>query len=166
MIKCRQEDYLLDKDGNSTEKGQEFSKFEKVYHFNDQTGMCEETDELINVDELVNSARDCALSAMLERFMPVYDDDDIGMSEEAHDRLDEVYHIGELAENYRERYNLPADYSFEQIFGFVKDESNKLLDQIKNNKFGGAENGKEINQESVQGELPQDGTQSESKEFA
>lgn len=84
--------------------------YKPVYRLNTVTGELEETDELINIAELINSCRDYALQACLERFFPADEDAQTVLESQYNDdlsSLDEYTNLMSVIADYREELNLP-----------------------------------------------------------
>ena len=98
------------------------SQFKPVYRLNKQTGILELTDEVIDVQALIDSCRDVCLQACLERFMPdQQSDQDIiqGQFDQYSDDLDHMTDLLETAEQYRDEFGLSSSATMEDIFAEV-----------------------------------------------
>lgn len=120
---------------------QSFPNTRPVYRLNKATGELEETDEVIDIDELVNSCKDTCLQACLERFIPKEEDsDDLTLYNDMVDDLDVMAQVAERAEEYREAFNLQGA-SIEEVFSYVGQHAEELKkkleasDKIKNGGF-------------------------------
>lgn len=122
-------------------KGQEFERFVKTYRLNQQTNELEEDGE-VDIVELVNSCKDVAIDNILERFMPVMDatSDEVVEYDAMRDDLDLLRESYSVAEEYREKYGLPADYSALQVISAVQEKAQELKSKIAQNEKGGTEN--------------------------
>lgn len=124
-------------DGKNYSQNFEGTKYKPVYRLNKVTGELELTDEVIDITELINSAKEYCLNACLERFIPQNTDEE-SVVRESYDstltNLDELTYALELAEEYRDKFGMSIDASFEDIFKRVNDESVVLkskLDSLK-----------------------------------
>ena len=116
------------------------SNLKPVYRLNKSTGELELTDEVIDIQQLIDSCKDIALQACLERLMPQTEteSDDLAIYDSMRDDLDEMTAAIELANDYREQFGL-GDCSIEEVFRVVgqhADELKKKLNEkeIKNEK--------------------------------
>lgn len=113
---------------------QTFSPMKDEYILDPKTGEIEKLPIQKNVQDEIDSYLECALDRILERLLPkdnVTETDDPfeGYSVRVAD-LSELGSAMELAEDYRERYNLPATYSMAQIYEYVDKEAAKLKERI------------------------------------
>lgn len=118
------------------EKGQTFSQFKPVYRLNKATGLLEKTDEVVDVNELVNSCKDACLNALLERFMPCQTIEDVAQVEvnAMQDDLDIATETVNLANYYKEKFALPVETSIEDVFKVVNQKSQELKTKIEQSK--------------------------------
>lgn len=113
-------------------KGQEFPETKPVYRLNKATGELEQTDEVVNLQEIINSCIDTALDRALDRLMPkVQVAEDIAELDTMREDLDFAMQACDLAEDYREKYNLPASYSVNEIYNHVAKEAEILKAKIE-----------------------------------
>lgn len=85
------------------------ARFKPVYRLNKTTGELEETGEVVDISELIDSSRDAALKACLERFFPEEEDADSVLEEEyssAMDSLDEFNALQEVICQYRDELDM------------------------------------------------------------
>lgn len=125
----RKPSYLKDEPSS----GQSFSNLKPVYRLNKATGELEETDEVVDITELVNSYKDIALDNILERFIPAVNQkisDDIVEYNEMSDDVDIMREMSERAESYREKYHLSEDLTVSQVFDEVQKRSAELKTRI------------------------------------
>lgn len=128
-------------------KGQKFAHTIPVYEVDSKTGELIKTDKLINIDELVNSSKDSALNNIYDRFLPDENVDNIVNFDLHNDRdiqLNDLRKSFELVENYRSKYNLPADMEPLDVLSYVEKSAKKakesvaLLKEREEAKKGGA----------------------------
>lgn len=111
----RSEHYVVGED--TTNKGQTFSEFKPVYKLNKATGELEKTEDKINIQSLINSAVDSALTNMLERFLPEIDDtSDVVQYNALTDDLDYMLDISARAEKWKEELGLDKNLSLSETF--------------------------------------------------
>lgn len=117
-----------------TEKvsGQTFENFKPVYRLNKITGELEDTGEVIDISEAVNSYKDLVLDEIFKRFLPTEDDQSGLVYEQSElvDKLDVMRQSFELADQYKERYKLPEDLSPAQVFEEMKKRSEALSKRL------------------------------------
>lgn len=113
---------------------QSFTPYEPQYVLNPVTNNLEAVPGPgRNVQEKIQSYVACALESALERFLPKDVQDDDTVVADYTQRMDDLGLIGEameVAEDYRERYNLPDNYSARQIYEFVQKQANDLKGQL------------------------------------
>lgn len=107
-------------------------RFKRVYRLNKTTNELELTDELVDVQELANSCRDYCLSAVLERFLPGTEDNsaEIAMIT-LEDDLDVMSSAVNLANEYKEKYNLDPSFSVSQVFAEVNKRALKFKSDLQ-----------------------------------
>lgn len=115
-------------------EGQDFTNanLKAVYRLNRASGELEKTEEIIDVQELIQSCVSQALDAALERFFPTQ----AAAQQRADldvltDDLDEMTNVLNLVEEYKERYNMDVGSSVEEVFARVSQESETLKKQIE-----------------------------------
>lgn len=112
---------------------QKFSRFVKEYHYDDKSKLLSEVGERDVVAE-INSHVDECFASMLERLMPVQVDNQLPVDEQLQvmkDDLDILSDAFDLAEEYREKYNMPLDMTYLDIFKKVSAMSQDLTKKIK-----------------------------------
>lgn len=103
-----------------------------VYRLNKSTGELEMTDEVINVQELVDSCKQYCLDACLERFMPAEQPVDIiqqDMDRYADD-LDFLAEAAEKAEAYKEELGLDAGLTVDEVYAAVAAQADALKERL------------------------------------
>lgn len=114
-------------------KQQKFSETVPDYILDPATNELERSPVDKDVQAYIASYIDVALDRALERFMPkeVIDDNDhySDYTQKSQD-LAELGSAMELAENYREQYNLPDSWGFEKIMSFVGDKAAELKTKL------------------------------------
>lgn len=124
---------------------QKFSNLKPVYRLNKATNELELTDEVIDIQELVNSCKEVALNAILDRFLPqIATSDEIVTVNRMQDDLDTMCEAINLAESYRQKYNLSDKLTYTEIFDTIYnksvelkekvDKSQKILEDLENEK--------------------------------
>lgn len=115
---------------------QEFSEFEDDYVLNPDTNELEKLPIQKNIQAKIDSYLECALEKALERFLPqnVSEVDDV--REDYSKSVEDLGSLGaamEAAEEYRERFNLPDNYSLSDIYDFVDKHAKEL--KVKLSEF-------------------------------
>lgn len=101
-------------------KGQTFETTKPVYRLNKATGELEITDEIVDLQEIIDSCLDSALACVLDRLLPrVQEVEDVAELDTMREDLDFAMQTCELAEEYREKYKMPETYSVQDIFDEV-----------------------------------------------
>lgn len=112
-------------------KGQSFETTKPVYRLNKATGELELTDETVDLQEVINSCLDSALDRVLDRLMPkVQEVEDVAELDTMREDLDFAMQTCDLAEEYREKYNLPETYSVQDIFNEVAKKAEILKAKV------------------------------------
>ena len=110
---------------------QTFSKLKPVYKLNKITGELEDTGEVIDIDEYVNSFKDQALQVVLERFMPALShSDDVLEYQDTCSDLDLMQESFLVADSYRVKYGLSDDLSVRDVFKVVSDKAQELKKKV------------------------------------
>lgn len=127
IMEYRNEHY----DKTKNEK-QTFSAVRSEFRLNKNTNMLEKTGE-VNLDEFVNSFDAQTLKAIYERFFPVTTQDEaIAEYNSTGDKLDLMQEAFATAEEFRSKYNLPADMHFSDVFKYVETKNEELKNKINN----------------------------------
>lgn len=112
---------------------EENAQLKPVYRLNKATGELEKTDEVIDIQELVNSCRDYCLNQVLERFLPSLDNsnnNEVALVQ-MEDNLDVMSKAVNLANDYKEKYKLDPSLSVSAVFETVKNKATELKLKIK-----------------------------------
>lgn len=107
---------------------QSFTPEVKDYILNPATNELEEKPIPKNVQDFINSHIESCLERVLERFLPPVVQDDNVIADYTQ-RVDDLASIGEameIAEEYREKFALPDDYTISQIYDFIGKSADKL----------------------------------------
>lgn len=116
--------------------GQTFSPIKKDYRLN-KVSDCLEECGTIDIDELVQSQKDVALNAMLDRFLqPCEENDVVSSIDILNDDLDLLCNHKALIERYKIDLGLSFDVSDSQVLNAIRDKKLKLEEVIKNKKVG------------------------------
>lgn len=109
---------------------QKFSKYDKQYMFNDVSKELVELPDSLDIDEYVNSFKECAIDKVLDKFLNIpkygvnYDnlprdeDGNIDMSLVQSD-LDELQDVSNLVSEIQGTYDLPSNYTIGQIYEYL-----------------------------------------------
>lgn len=112
-------------------KGQIFDETKPVYRLNNATGELEKTDEVVDLQEVINSCIDSALDRALDRLLPkMQNAEDLAELDTMREDLDFAMETSNLAEEYREKYHLPESYSINDIFAYVAKQAEVLKAKI------------------------------------
>lgn len=113
-------------------KGQTFERFKPVYRLNKSTNELERTDEVIDIQEIVNSQLSSCLDAILDKFLPVSDiSQEIVELDNFNDNLDKMQEASMIAESYRVKYGFPDTMTQGEIFEEVQSRKVALEKSIK-----------------------------------
>ncbi|WGL31479.1 hypothetical protein [Dipodfec virus UOA04_Rod_1098] len=111
---------------------QSFTPYVDDYMYNSVTGDIEKLPTQKNVDDYIQSHIETCLERALEKFLPkqVEEDDYVADYTQQVDDLAALGEAMELAEMYREKFNLPDNYSVAQIYGEVDKSAKALKDKL------------------------------------
>lgn len=113
-------------------KGQTFETTKPVYRLNKATGELEKTEDVVDLQEVVNSCIDTALDRVLDRLMPkVQEAQDVAQLDTMREDLDFAMEVCNRAEEYREKFNLDDSLSVSDIYDHVAKEAELLDVKIK-----------------------------------
>lgn len=118
--------------------GQTFDKYLKVYRYNKVKGEVEETDDRIDIQEMINSAYSGCLQDALNRFLPEYsntpqdvvNDPNIVDVDELQDDLDVMRETMNIADHYREVLHLSDDVPVSEVFEKMSQKSIELKNEL------------------------------------
>lgn len=109
-----------------------YSNTKPQYRLNKQTDKLEKVG-IIDVNELVNSYDVQTLAKIYERFFPTNDiEDTVYEKNVIADDLDLMQECFSVANAYKEKYNLAADLSMQDVFSTVKKQYDSLTEKIDN----------------------------------
>lgn len=111
---------------------QEFSETVDDYILNSQSNQLEKLPVPKNIQAEIQSYIDCALERALERFLPkvVSEDDAVQDYSDCVDILASLGEAMELAEEYREKFNLSPSASLSEIYSRVDKEAQEIKSRI------------------------------------
>lgn len=113
---------------------QSFSRIKPVYRLNKATNELEKTEETVDITEIANSCKDFCMQAVLERFFPTEGSQENVLQEQVDlmaDDLDIMKSSFDLAETYRQKFNLPLEMSVNDIFTYVGNQAKVLKSKLK-----------------------------------
>ena len=113
--------------------GQTFSKLRPVFRLNRVTDCLETDGEFVDIHELVQSSKDIALNSILERFIPVEQGSEVVEADGLRDDLDFLREASQIAEDYKERYNLDSNADFASVFAAMSAKNLEILESRKKN---------------------------------
>ena len=131
--------YLSEHSSKLLEKqsGQTYDNIVPVYRLNKITGELVKTDEVIDINEVVQSCKDQTLDYILDKFLPEQLNQ-MPISEQVisslDDDLDTLRDLGNIADEYRERFNLSDSMSISDIYNYVNNERKKAVDALNDQK--------------------------------
>ena len=131
--------YLTEHSSKLLEKqsGQTYDNIVPVYRLNKVTGELVKTDEVIDINEVVQSCKDQTLDYILDKFLPEQLNQ-LPISEQVisslDDDLDTLRDLGNIADEYRERFNLSDSMSISDIYNYVNNERKKAVDALNAQK--------------------------------
>lgn len=122
----------------SVKLGQDFTgcHLVKTWRVNAQ-GNLEETGELVDIDELIESNRDTCLANVLAKFTEVeqgltkIDNENVSRYSGMQDDLIELGELMERGEELRDKYKLDDKLTTKQVFDYVTKQSQELNAKIK-----------------------------------
>lgn len=133
---------------NAEDKGQTFEKNIPVYRLNKVTGELEDSGEVVDVDALVNSSKETALSFALDRFIPQEEYDEVKeVYDIMRDDLDLAQELTSVADSYRAKFGLGADVPVNEVFTYVRKKADELGTILKEKEREVIENEKKKNDE-------------------
>lgn len=138
MSKFRLPDYQEDKKFDKSVHRQKFSKYSPEYVYNEDTEELKATGGKIDDQAVIDSYLDTCFEKVLEKFLPELiekaqpDTDGVyGDSTQIKQDLADFASMLEVAEEYREKYNLSADLDAIQVFNAVQKLSDEQSAYIK-----------------------------------
>lgn len=134
-------------------KGQTFETTKPIFRLNKSSGELEKTGDVLDLQEMINSCLDQALSRVLDRLMPqVEEDKQLYEYRQMSDDIDELVKMQEVADYYREKYQLDGKMSMEEVFSVVYDKAqaihDKLYKKVSAEQNGGKDDEKKTDEES------------------
>lgn len=116
---------------------QTFSEEVPDYVLNPVTNELEESPIPKNVQKYIESYIDTALDRVIERFLPenvveADDDDNVADYTQMYEDLAYAGEVFDIAEDYREKFNLPDTMSVQEVFDYVEKMSEDLAERLKN----------------------------------
>lgn len=116
---------------------QTFSEEVPDYVLNAVTNELEESPIPRNVQKYINSYIDTALDRVIERFLPenvveAEGDDNVADYTQMYEDLAYAGEVFDIAEGYRDRFNLPPTMSVQDVFNYVEKMSEEMAERLKN----------------------------------
>lgn len=116
---------------------QTFSEEVPDYVLNPVTNELEESPIPKNVQKYIESYIDTALDRVIERFLPenvveVDDDDNVADYTQMYEDLAYAGEVFDIAEEYRDKFNLPDTMSVQDVFNYVEKMSQDMAERLKN----------------------------------
>lgn len=116
---------------------QTFSEEVPDYVLNPVTNELEESPIPKNVQKYIESYIDTALDRVLERFLPenvvqAEGEDNVVDYTQMYEDLAYAGEVFDIAEDYRDKFNLPATMSVQDVFNYVEKMSEEMAERLKN----------------------------------
>ena len=138
MSKFRLPDYQEDKNFDKSVQRQKFSKYSPEYVYNEDTEELKATGGKIDNQAIIDSYIDTCFEKVLEKFLPDLidkaqpDSDGVyGDSTQVKQDLADFASMLDIAEDYRDKYNLSDDLNAIQVFEAVKKLSDEQTAYVK-----------------------------------
>lgn len=131
----RSEVNLLKKDTSGY--SQTFSEEVPDYVLNPVTNELEESPIPKNVQKYIDSYIDTALDRVIERFLPenvveAEGEDNVADYTQMYEDLAYAGEVFDIAEDYRDKFNLPPTMSVQDVFNYVEKMSEEMAERLKN----------------------------------
>lgn len=111
---------------------QTFSPMKKAYMLNENTGELEELEFPVNVQEQINSHKVSDLNEILDKFLTGEElPTDVSDYYSDMSELDVMTEAYEIAEDFRQRYGMSDDVSFDEIISEVEKRNADMREKIK-----------------------------------
>ena len=134
-------------------KGQTFEKTAPVYRLNKATGELEKTDDVVVLQDVIDSGLETCLSKALDRLLPeVEQAEDIIQLDTMRDDLDYAQSVCDRAEEYKEKLGLDPSLSVSDVFAKFAEEAEKISQKIKDYQKSKSEEVKDEKTDQPQGE--------------
>lgn len=143
-------------------QGLVFAKTKAVYRLNSVTNRLEKTDQVIDIQELVNSCKDMALDSLLDRFLPQSEmSDEVMQFDDLYDDLDLLQESHSRACYWRDYFALPDETPDSEVFDLMRKKRDDLWSRLnKNSHKGGNDNAENsVVKEGEQSQLSSDSAQ-------
>lgn len=116
---------------------QTFSEEVPDYVLNPVTNELEESPIPKNVQKYIDSYIDTALDRVIERFLPenvveAEGDDNVADYTMMYEDLAYAGEVFDIAEDYRDKFNLPPTMSVQDVFNYVEKMSEEMAERLKN----------------------------------
>lgn len=115
--------------------GQSFKRYKTVFRLNKQTNELLKTDEVVDINALIESCRDTALSTVLDRLLPDDDSGEVVQNNLLMDKLDIVAEADKLKSELRDSYKIPETVSDDKISDYILSLKSKLDEKIEKGEF-------------------------------
>lgn len=107
------------------------------YVLNPVTNELEESPIPKNVQKYIDSYIDTALDRVIERFLPenvveAEGEDNVADYTQMYEDLAYAGEVFDIAEDYREKFNLPDTMSVQDVFNYVEKMSEEMAERLKN----------------------------------
>lgn len=116
---------------------QTFSEEVPDYVLNPVTNELEESPIPKNVQKYIDSYIDTALDRVIERFLPenvveAEGEDNVADYTQMYEDLAYAGEVFDIAEDYRDKFNLPDTMSVQDVFDYVEKMSEEMAERLKN----------------------------------
>lgn len=137
FMKYRTPDYRSDKSVNETVDAQSFDNTKQDWKLDKHTNVLEKLETKTDLAAFIQSSIDSALDRVLMRLQPAVDDmpDTLETDyENTVDDLDDLAVAIDLANEYREKFNLPLETSVDDVFKYVQKQATEIKSKIDSYK--------------------------------
>lgn len=122
---------------DTTGYSQTFSEEVPDYVLNPVTNELEESPIPKNVQKYIDSYIDTALDRVIERFLPenvveAEGEDNVADYTQMYEDLAYAGEVFDIAEDYRDKFNLPPTMSVQDVFNYVEKMSEEMAERLKN----------------------------------
>lgn len=115
--------------------GKSFKRYKTVFRLNKQTNELLKTDEVVDINALIESCRETALSTVLDRLLPDDESGDVSQSVGLMDKLDLMAEADKAKAQLRESYNIPEAVSDDKISDYILSLKAKLDEKIEKGEY-------------------------------
>lgn len=140
MVKFRTATYQGELENKSSSTGQTFDKarFKPIYRLNKSTGLLEKTDDVVDVQEMLDSCKNMALENVMAKFLPTIETvNDTTELNKLNDALDSMLYATSLKEQYRTKYKIGDDVTDDELEKYMMKKAKELEIKLSNKDIKG-----------------------------